>query len=420
MPDPGVWTTWVLLMVLWTGWAFMAVLVVFQARKFWRRVQRPARPEFEAYQPPAAVIVPFKGVDVDLPQHVRGLLTQDYPDYRLVCVLDSEDDPAHEVLRAELDRLGGGVRVDVVIAGSAPADTGQKVHNQLAALRFIEEHAPDAEVWVFGDSDAAVGPHWVQKLVGPHVHPERVGVTTGYRWLFPQLRAQRPRLGGVFASVINSGIATMLGHAGLTQAWGGSMAVRADFAREHNLVGHLRGALSDDYQMTRMSRATDRRVYFVHRCLVPSPVDMSIGELFSFARRQYTITRVHDPRLYWKAVGVTTLYVISSVTATACVVAGLLTGSWVIVALALHPMLWVGIANQMRATYRRRAVKAAFGPDGARYLRHTLWVDRWLTWAVMAVNLALLLSAAVGRTIAWRGIRYHMAGPQRVRRLKAE
>ena len=61
--------------------------------------------------------------------------------------------------------------------------------------------------------------------------------------------------------------------------------------------------------------------------------------------------------------------------------------------------------------------RAAFGPDGVRYLRRTLWVDCWLTWLVMGVNLALLLGAAVGRTIAWRGIRYRMDGPQQVRRL---
>ena len=296
MPEPGAWVILACLLVLWTAWAFMAVLVVFQARKFWRRVERPARPEFDAYQPPAAVIVPFKGVDVDLPQHVRGLLTQDYPSYRLICVVESDRDPAHAVLRAELDRLDGGPPVHLIVAGPAPPDIGQKVHNQVAAIRFVREHMPDAEVWVFGDSDAAPGPHWVQALVGPHVHPDRVGVTTGYRWLFPQLRAQRPKLGGVLASVINSGVATMLGHAGLTQAWGGSMAVRADFAIEHDLLGHLRGALSDDYQMTRMCRRSGRRVYFVHRCLVASPVDMSVPELFHFARRQYTITRVHDPK----------------------------------------------------------------------------------------------------------------------------
>ena len=79
-----------------------------------------------------------------------------------------------------------------------------------------------------------------------------------------------------------------------------------------------------------------------------------------------------------------------------------MSGSWIIAALALHPMLWVGIANQMRAVYRRHAVRAAFGPDGGPLpSAATLWVDdRWLTWAVMMVNLALLLSAALGRTIA--------------------
>ena len=44
-------------------------------------------------------------------------------------------------------------------------------------------------------------------------------------------------------------------------------------------------------------------------------------------------------------------------------------------------------------------------------------LDRFGTLACMAVNLALLLSAAVGKHITWRGIRYRLDGPHDTVRL---
>ncbi|MEO1237912.1 MAG: glycosyltransferase family 2 protein, partial [Planctomycetota bacterium] len=387
------------------------------ARKFSRRVGRPVREGFDEYQPLAAVIVPCKGHDPDLPRNVRSLLTQDYPDYRLVFVFEDDSDPARQLVERELENHPDPApTVDLVTAGVAPDDTGQKVHNQLAALAFLDEHHDDSVVWVFADSDAVPGPHWLQKLVGPHVQ-ERVGVTTGYRWLMPELRAQRPHPAAMCASVINSAVAMFIGHDDLTQAWGGSMAVRADFARRHDLPGYFRGALSDDYQMTRLCRDAGRRVYFVHRCLVPSPVQMNWRGLFEFGRRQYLITRLHDPALYRKALGFIGLYVAGFLTSIVSLAVAIVIGQTAVAVIAAVALLVVAAADQARAAYRRAAVAQAFGHDQLRYLRHTLRLDRFGTPLVMAVNLALLVSAAFGQTLAWRGHRYRLDGPQSVRKL---
>ena len=277
------------------------------------------------------------------------------------------------------------------------------MHNQLAALAHFEAAGDASEVWVFADSDALPGRHWLSKLVGPHSQPDRVGVTTGYRWLVPELRAQRPRLPAAIVSVINSAVACLIAHPRLTQAWGGSMAVRADFARQQGLAeNYLRGALSDDYQMTRMCRDAGRRVYFVTNCLVASPVNFSWRQLLEFGRRQYLITRRHDPTLYLKSIGIVSLYLLGWATAWAALIYSLLSfelGLGIVAAVAL---LTVAVCNGLRAGYRRRAIATVFGKDQLRFMRHTLWLDRWGTALVMAVNLTLLLSAAVGRTITWR------------------
>lgn len=407
-------TVWSFLSVLWAGWCLQALLVSFQSGKFAHRVARPVRADFDEFHPSAAVIVPCKGADPELARNVRSLLTQQYPLYRVVFVFESDDDPARPVVETEAAQYPDGPRVDLLTAGIAPPTTGQKVHNQLVALRWLQEQNDRSELLCFADSDAVPGPHWLQKLAGPHVQPQRIGVTTGYRWLMPALRAQRPNLPSAIASVINSGVAMFMGHGELTQAWGGSMAVRRDFAEERDLMGYFEGALSDDYQLTRLCRDAGRRVYFVAHCLVPSRVEFSWAELFEFGRRQYLITRVHDPMLYFRALGVIGLYVVGMFSAWIALPLGLLTAEWGIAITAGIAILMVSICNQVRAGFRWQAVKAAFGRDQCRYLYHTLLLDRWGTNLVMLVNLALLLSALVGRQMTWRGKRYRLAGPQRV------
>lgn len=409
---------WLPLIVLWCFWVTQSILVAIQSRKFSNRVATPPRVWFKEHQPKAAVIVPFKGHDHDLPRNVRALITQRYAEYRLVFVFEDEHDPARALIEDELSNHDITPPIDLVTAGIAPPTTGQKVHNQIAALEFLEQQNDDSEVWVFADSDAVPGPGWLQKLVGPHIQEQRMGVTTGYRWLMPELRAQRPRAASAFASVINSAVAVFMGHDKLTQAWGGSMAVRADFAREHKLVeNYFRGALSDDYQMTRLCRDAEQRVYFVYQSLIASPINLNWRELFEFGRRQYLITRLHDPTLYRKAVAVIGLYVGGFVTAWTAMIWSLLHGPIGVTVLAAMALLTVFISNQIRAMYRRRTIASAFGSDQLRYLRHTVRLDQWGTIAVMAVNLVLLLSAAVGNTLTWRTNRYRIDGPQSIKKI---
>jgi len=407
---------WNPLLILWLAWCVQAALVVIQVGKFVRRIQLPVHDRFEAYRPPVTLIVPFKGFDHDLKRGIRALLTLDYPHYRLVAVVESEDDPARVTLRETLAEFPVGPAVEIVVAGLAPDDTGQKVHNQLAAFEHLERQPrplADADVVVFADSDAVPHARWLGQLVGPLVD-EKNGVSTGYRWLIPQLRAQRPRWGSVFASVINSAVATFIGHGSLTQAWGGSMAMRAGLVREAGLADRLRGALSDDYQVTRLCREHGRRVHFVHHCLVPSGIDLTLRGLTEFGRRQYLITRVHDPILYAKALALTAGYLFAVLSAWIGGIAAASTGYPGVAACAALALVFVFTANLYRATLRRRAVSAAFGPTMAHHLRRTLAVDRYCTTLVTAVNFVLLLSALSSRRLTWRGIDYELRGPQDV------
>ncbi len=110
---------WILLL-LWTIWVLGAFLSVWQVRKFAGYLVRPNRFTGSAYLPPATVIVPFKGLDQDLPACLAAHCRQDYPDYRLVLVVESKDDPAYPVLVDELKR-SPDCRAEILIAGRAGA-----------------------------------------------------------------------------------------------------------------------------------------------------------------------------------------------------------------------------------------------------------------------------------------------------------
>lgn len=411
---------WVVGIALWIAWAAQAVLSAMLVRKFARAFDRPPREAHQLYRPPAALIVPFKGAEPGLAEHLGRLLTQDYPDYRVLCVVESEEDPACPIVRDTLARHDRPS--ELIVAGEANNHEGQKVHNLLAALDQLQREGMPVEVVVFADSDAAPDAQWMGRLIGPLIFPN-CGVSTGYRWMIPQPRggagaSQGPTLASRFASVINSSVACWAGRDRYNHAWGGSMALRVDTIREGDLVGRWRGALSDDYQVSRMCKDLGKRIYFVHRCLVAAPVDFTWRSLFEFGRRQYLITRAHAPRLYLGALVLTTLYLAGAAwTATATIWLALRDWRDPIWLAPLAAIVVSTIADAVRVRARRHAIRSAFGDDTARQLQSTLRIDRDLVPITMAIHWLIVLAALVGRTITWRGKRYRIDAPQRIARL---
>ena len=413
-----------LLVVLWIAAFVLMVLGItlalgaaMQGRKFARRFERSDREGFVVYQPRAAVIVPFKGLEPGLEAHLDRLCSQAYDDYVLVLVVESRDDPVYAVLQAQRDRFPD--RITVLVAGIAPPTRGQKVHNQLAGIAHLQAVDGGETVWAFADSDAAPSDDWLGRLVGPLVQPQ-TGATTGYRWLVPDDKAGAVTGWTHLASVMNSSVMGFAGTGLFRYAWGGSMALRVETAATGRLVDYLDGALSDDYQLTAMCRDLGLRIYFVHQCVVASPIALTLGELVGFVRRQYLITRTHSLGIYVAGLTTLGLWTLAMVSTWAALILGLWwepgRPGWMIAAATL---VIVAILHQVRAHYRQQAMAHALGADAPKRYAATLRVDRWLTPWWMVVHLLLMASALVGRTIHWRGRAYRIDAPTRVRQVGA-
>lgn len=405
-----------LLALLWIAWLMQAILSAIQVNKLSREFLHKRRANFKAHQPSAAVIVPFKGLELDLSACVRSFCNQEYKQYRILFVVESQDDPVYTALQNEIENYPHRP-AKILIAGTAGHDQGQKVHNQLVAIDALDDRD---RVWIFADSDSVPGRNWLSEMVGPLRH-ENIGMTTGYRWLVPRgIDGNKPTLAAQFGSVINSSIACSYRRNRLSHAWGGSMAIRSDAARKGNLKSRLVGALTDDYQFSALCHDLGKRLYFVPHCLVATPTSFDWPSLFNFARRQYLITRIYAPRLFITALLCTSLYVAGVLAAWTALVHGVVfhfqSDNWIWPALVL---IHVFLANQVRGYYRRLVVERTFGPHILEALEPSLNIDQWYTQYWMALHCLMILLASFGRTITWRGIRYRLLGPQHVQRLNS-
>src|SRR5262249_21241407 len=133
------------------------------------------------YQPKSVVIVPCKGLEPNLEENIRAYLAQDYRDYEVIFVTETESDPAHGIVSRIVKQSRRASWM--VVAGEAK-DCGQKVHNLVAAIEMLDSIDRRAEVLVFADSDVCPPREWLSELVAP-LADKQIGATTGFRWYLP-------------------------------------------------------------------------------------------------------------------------------------------------------------------------------------------------------------------------------------------
>src|SRR5262245_16639044 len=235
---------------------FLAVIAILQGVLTLLDGARAAR-HFRRFRPRRAtrerimVFCPCKGVDAEFEKNIQSILNQDYPNYEVRFIVESEDDPASEVLRR--------LKQNVIVAGSA-TDQGQKVHNLSFAVRGS---GADADTFVFCDSDARFPADWLSRLAAPL---ESTNVTTGYRWYV----ANGFHFSTLMRSAWNASSLGVLGDHGRNFAWGGSTAINRETFHRLHILDAWRGSVSDDYAITRAAQRNGTKILFVPPCLVPS------------------------------------------------------------------------------------------------------------------------------------------------------
>lgn len=370
--------------------------------RFVRYLQAESAKNPPDFTPFATVFVPCRGLDEGLKENIQAVFRQQYPAFEIVFVADRADDPALAIIREARRSFTGesGPTMRFVISGPA-TDSGQKVHNLRQAIAAAD---PQSEVLVFVDTDVRPQQFWLRSLVGPLQDPE-LGATTGYRWFVPV----RGGVASHLRSVWNAAVASALGEQPEKNfCWGGSTAIRRQTFQAAKVPEYWRGAVSDDFALTRALRDKGLPIKFVPQCLTASFEDCTFAELFEFTTRQIRITRAYAPHL-WKGILLgSILFALSFVGGMTLVIARALLGlSFATPLLLLLVILALG---SMKSHIRLRAVSQVIPDSRMRSVGTTL--AHLIFWPLASLlYLYNAVAAAVSRRITWRGITYELKSP---------
>lgn len=375
--------------------AFVTALQTWEHRRFARsRMKRDKRWS----DPPMRIRVcaPCKGVDLGLADNLAPLFEQDYPNYELVFIVESGDDPANAIIQKCM-RDYPHIDARLVVAGRA-TESGQKVHNLRVATGAMPD---DIQVLAFVDSDARPDPDWLRTLTQRLERPE-VGATTAYRWFVPTV----PSLANHLLFSINAMVASFFGPGAHHLVWGGSWAIRREVFDSIGLHQAWYGTVSDDLVASRVLHRNRLRVEYEPKCLVASPTDNTIPQLFEFIRRQYVIARFCISRLWYMTFVFATVAMIAFYSSLGLGVYYLLQKSpWAAVPLGVVAYLYgFGV---LKAVLRQETAQLSL-PQFEAQLKQARWFDFLAGPLVAVVNWIGMASALLGSTIVWRGIRYRI------------
>ena len=171
---------------------------------------------------------------------------------------------------------------------------------------------------------------------------------------------------------------------------------------------HWRGAVSDDFAMTRALQRAGLPIRFVPQCLTASFEDCSLRELFEFTTRQLKITRAYAPHL-WKSVFVgSVIFVLTFFGGVALVITR--AAMHLSFATPLFLLLIIFVMGAMKSHLRLKAVASVLKDERTDSLTSTLAHTMWWPPA-SALYLWNSLMAAFSRRITWRGITYELKSP---------
>jgi len=384
--------------------------------RFLRYVRHSRQKPPGNFTPPAALIIPCKGVDADFEANLTRFLTQDYPNYQLIFVVATLEEEAYAALATLLEKVNmpgpppayPAPKTALLIAGYSEV-RGEKVNNLLCGLGAVN---PTAEVLAFADADARPGEDWLRSLIAP-LENQSVTVSTGFRWYLPG-----PGFVSQLRAVWDTSVATLLGEHRHNFAWGGSMAIRvSDFKRLQITERYWAHTVSDDYAILRAVRDDHGWIRFEPRCLVASSGDSTFQEFLSWANRQIILTRVYATRLWRLGLAAHGLYCATFLLGVAAIAfpststrARMGMGAVLLVILAL------GFA---KGRLRTVVARELFPEDcttlnryGARY-----WQLSPLVPWIMLFNFVV---AGFTRRIEWRGTQYELRSTDEVKVLRRD
>lgn len=380
---------------------FLALKMTSQwaaVRKYLKLIRTPTTLGDDDVLPKAAILLSVRGGESSLEQTLTGLLNQDYPNYEVHVVIDSEFDPGWEMARSVLSSEQTK-RLNIHVLQDPLSTCTLKCSSLLQAFESLED---DVRILAFVDSDIVPKTNWLRALASPIVLDEAL-VTSGQRWYQPQ----PGNSAGFSRAIWNGGAVVAMEVSNIP--WGGSMAMCRDFMNRQQILERWSEAFTEDAVFGKALKAEGKTVRFVPEVSLIDDSEVSWPSYYRFARRQMFNTR---QEAFWMIltsiilISSSTQWILLFATLSALVtqkfaLAAILGGGWL-----FHLIFMAGVW-----LWHERGIRAHCHPELENHWSWGTAITGTLSTLMYLLPASAIASAFV-KFEEWRGIRYDVrSGP---------
>ncbi|WP_414548484.1 glycosyltransferase [Anabaena sp. CCY 0017] len=239
--------------------------------------------------PKTAVILCLRGADPFLPNCVEALLNQNYPEYDLKLIVDSQEDPAWQIVNDIINEKGAN-NVQISPLRTIRHNCSLKCSSLLQAVSELDD---SYQAIALVDGDTIVHANWLRELISPLADP-KVGATTGNRWFVPT--------GNYWGSLVRyiGNISTVVQMYLFQVPWGGTLAIKTDVLRQTGLLDKWKQAFGEDFMMHKILKQNGMRVKLVPSLIMLNREECDLLGLIDSLKRLILYSRLYHPS--WLAI----------------------------------------------------------------------------------------------------------------------
>lgn len=234
--------------------------------------------------PKTAVILCLRGADPFLHNCLRSLLQQNYPQYDLKLIIDSQEDPAFKIASETINELGA-TNVQINILRAVRYNCSLKCSSLIQAVSDLDNAYP---VIAFIDADTVVHPNWLRELVTPLLD-DKVGLTTGNRWYVPT--------GNYWGSLVrySGNVSTVVQMFLFQIPWGGTLAIKTEVLNRIKLLDKWGEVLTDDMLLHKLIKQQKLKIKFIPSLLMLNQEESSLSNLLESLKRLIISSKLYHP-----------------------------------------------------------------------------------------------------------------------------
>lgn len=351
-----------------------------------------------SFTPPARVLLCLRGADPFLDRCLRGLATQDYPDYKVIIIIDSAIDESLPQVQALLDEFGGE-RIEVLIRDRLWSTCSRKISSLLCGFDRVPD---EVEVVAWCDADAIPHSTWLRELTAP-LQEAQTPVASGNRWYAPA----QWTVGGLCRHSWNAmAFLAMFRH---RLPWGGSLAIRSDVFRDPEFRQCLQRSFSDDMALGTFVLDRGQRVEPVVAMVILNAETCGLTSFWGFLVRQMLATRLNHP--VWPTIlgEALLLFTLVWVLLPLSIMQGVGSWGWWLAGASLYNVCALSLTGTLESLVRRLLEQRGRPARTAYDWRLALLAYPTLCLTGFVYSLAVVRAAFV-KTHNWRGIVYRVKG----------